>query len=73
MNEAIAALRTAAQAQLDAWNAYLTYMEHLGGPYDEAAPEAGTLLTAVVRGWYDYRVAVQAVNTVVSAHVHPDA
>jgi hypothetical protein len=72
MNESVTALRTAAQSQLDAWNAYLTYLEHLGGPYVEDDPEAGTLLTAVVRGWYDYRIAVQAVNTVVGEHVHPD-
>lgn len=65
-------LRTAAQSHLDAWNAFLTYLEHLGGPYDEADPQAGTLLTAVVRGWYDYRVAVQAVNTAVGERVHPD-
>lgn len=72
MNEAVTQLRTASQSLIDAWNAYLTYMEHLGGPYDTNDEQGSTLLTAVVRGWYDYRVAVQAVNSVVSAHVHPE-
>lgn len=72
MTESVSQLRTAAQAHLDAWNAYLTYLEHLGGPYNAEDTEGQTLLTAVVRGWYDYRMAMQAVNTVVSAHVHPE-
>jgi hypothetical protein len=72
LTEAMTQLRTAAQGLLDAWNAYLTYLEHLGGPYVADDEQAQTLLTAVVRGWYDYRVAVQAVNTVVGEHVHPD-
>ncbi len=72
MTESIGQLRTAADAQLAAWNAYLTYLEHLGGPYVMDDPEAGRLLTAVVRGWYDYRTAVQAVNHVVGEHVHAD-
>ena len=72
MNESVTQLRTASQGQIDAWIAYLTYLEHLGGPYDSEDTEGATLLTNVVRGWYDYRVAVQAVNAVVSSHVHPE-
>jgi hypothetical protein len=72
MNESVTQLRTAAQGLIDSWNAYLTYMEHLGGPYDTEDAAGSTALTAVVRAWYDYRVAVQAVNTVVGEHVHPE-
>lgn len=72
MNESVGGLRTALQGQIDAWNAYLTYLEHLGGPYDAEDEEGTRLLTAVVRGWYDYRIAIQAVNTDVSSHVHPE-
>jgi len=70
MNESVGQLRTALASLITAWNAYLDYLEHLGGPYDEADAQGTTLLTAVVRGWYDYRMGVQAVNAVVSSHVH---
>ncbi len=72
LTASVAQLRTAAQALTDAWNAYLTFLEHIGGPYVADDPGAVAALTAVVRGWFDYRVAVQAVNAVVSAHVHPE-
>lgn len=72
MRASVDQLRTALEAELTAWRAYVTYLEHLGGPYDSDDEQGQTLLTAVVRGWYDYRVAIGAVNDVVSSHVHPD-
>lgn len=72
MNESVTQLRTAAAALTTAWTAYLTYLEHIGGPYDTEDADGVAALTAVVRGWYDYRVAVQAVNTVVASHVHAE-
>ena len=70
MSASIEQLRAALTAEISAWIAYLDYLEHLGGPYTPEDPAAAPLLTAVVRGWYDYRVAVQSVNAVVTAHVH---
>jgi hypothetical protein len=69
MNEAITQLRNALAGLVSAWTAYLDYLEHLGGPYEEADEQGSTLLTTVVRGWYDYRMGVQAVNDVVRSHV----
>jgi hypothetical protein len=73
MNDAITQLRTALASLVSAWNAYLDYLEHLGGPYDDADEQGTTLLTAVVRGWYDYRTAIGAVNDVVRSHTQAPA
>ncbi|MFO0684748.1 MAG: hypothetical protein U0234_22010 [Sandaracinus sp.] len=72
MRASVDQLRTALEAEIAAWHAFVAYLGQLGGPYDADDEQAQTLLTAVVRGWYDYRVAIGAVNDVISSHVHPE-
>lgn len=62
-------LRTALNAETAAWTAYLAYLDQLPGGYDGEDPEATRLVTAVARGWYDYKVAHGAVNEVIRGHV----
>ena len=68
----VAALRAALTSLTTAWTAYLTYLQHLPGAYDLEDAEAVRLVTACARGWYDYRIAIGAVNDVVRTHVGGD-
>jgi len=65
----IEALRTSLRALIEAWNAYLTYLQGLTGPYDAEAEEASTLVGAIARAWFDYKVAHGQINDLVRTHV----
>jgi hypothetical protein len=65
----IAELSTALAAMRTAWDEYLAYLDRPDATFDAADPEADRLLTAVVRGWFDYRVAFGHVNDAVREHL----
>jgi hypothetical protein len=69
MHEGMSALTTALRSLHDAWAAYLTYLEGLPGAYDAEDAQAVTLVTAVARGWYDYKLALGTLNDVIRTHV----
>ena len=60
-------LRAAINAQRTAWTAFLTYLEHAEGSFDAEAADAH--LTAIARGWFEYKVAHGAINDVLRTHV----
>lgn len=60
-------LRAAIDAQRQAWSRFLDYLEHLEGGF--VADDADEHLTAIARGWFDYKVAHGAINDVVRGHV----
>ncbi len=68
----IGELTTALAALRLAWDAYLAYLETPDLEFDPEAEEADRLLTAVVQGWVDYRVALGHVNDAVREHVTPE-
>ncbi|MDQ3033097.1 MAG: hypothetical protein M3Y87_11815 [Myxococcota bacterium] len=64
---AVEQLRAAINAQRQAWSSFLDYLEHVEGAFDpEAADEH---LTAIARGWFEYKVAHGAINDVLRTHV----
>lgn len=65
----IAELSTALAALRTAWDALLEYLDRPDMHFDAEDPEADGLLTAVVRGWFDYRVAFGHVNDAVREHL----
>lgn len=60
-------LRAAINAQRTAWTAFLTHLEHVEGSFDAEAADAH--LTAIARGWFEYKVAHGAINDVLRTHV----
>lgn len=64
--EPLAALTTALGDLKAAWDAYNEHLDHVE-TYDEAA--AGSLLTAIARGWYDYKRAHGTINNIVREHL----
>jgi hypothetical protein len=69
MHEGISALTAALRSLHDAWASYLTYLEGLPGAYDREDPRAVELVTAIARGWYDYKLALGTLNDVIRSHV----
>lgn len=69
MHEGMNALTGALRSLHDSWGAYLTYLEGLAGAYDREDPHAVELVTAIARGWYDYKVALGTLNDVIRSHV----
>ncbi len=65
----IAELSAALTALRTAWDAFLEYLDRPDMHFDAEDPEADGLLTAVVRGWFDYRVAFGHVNDAVREHL----
>mgnify|MGYP003382713874 CR=1 FL=1 len=65
----IEALRVSLRSLIDGWNAYLSYLDTLDGAYDGESPEATTLVSAIARAWFDYKVAHGALNDIIRAHV----
>jgi hypothetical protein len=63
------ALRAALRALIDAWNAYLNYLQALPGAYDAEAEEAETMVGAIARAWFDYKMAHGQLNDIVRTHV----
>lgn len=60
-------LRAAIDAERQAWARFLDYLDHVEGSFDaEAADEH---LTAIARGWFEYKVAHGAINDIIRAHV----
>ncbi len=72
MHAGMSALTGALTALESAWTAYLTYLDALPGAYDREDARAVELVTAVARGWYDYKVALNTLNGVVRSHVAPE-
>jgi hypothetical protein len=67
LNAGVEQLRAAIDAERQAWNRFLGYLDHLEGAYDaEAAAEH---LNAIARAWYEYKVAHGAINDVIRTHV----
>ncbi len=66
----VEALRTSLRALIDGWNAYLAYLGTVSGAYDRESEDATRLVSAVVRAWFDYKVAFGQINDVVRAHVN---
>lgn len=61
-------LRAAIDAERQAWARFLDYLDHVEGAFDaEAADEH---LTAIARGWFEYKVAHGAINDLIRAHVN---
>lgn len=65
----IEALRTALRSLTQSWTSYLDYLNSQSEGYDAESPEAIEHVQAIVRAWYDYRVALGQINEVVRAHV----
>jgi hypothetical protein len=66
----VEALRVALRALIEAWNAYLAYLQALSGSYDAESEEASAAVGAIARAWFDYRVAHGQINDVVRTHVN---
>jgi len=62
-------LRAAIDAQRTAWGAYLDHLDRLEGSFDSEDETTTRLITAIARGWYDYKVAHSAINTTVRGHI----
>lgn len=62
-------LRTAVEAQRTAWQRYLDHLDHLEGSFDAEDETTSGLITAIARGWYDYKVAHNAINTTIRGHL----
>jgi len=62
-------LRAAVEALRTAWGRYLEHLERLEGPFDAEDEATNGLLTAIARGWYDYKTAHGALNTTIRSHV----
>ncbi|AKF09283.1 hypothetical protein [Sandaracinus amylolyticus] len=60
-------LRTAVEAQRSAWSAFLARLDQTEGGF--VAEDAEDELTAIARGWYEYKVAHSAINDVLRAHI----
>jgi hypothetical protein len=69
MHAGMSALEAALRSLHDAWIAYLNYLDGLSGAYDREDPHAVELVTAVARGWYDYKIALGTLNDVIRGHV----
>lgn len=65
----IGELSAALVALRSAWDAYLEHLSQPDFTFDAEDPETDRLLTAVVRGWFDYRVAFGHVNDAVREHL----
>ncbi len=60
-------LQSALDAQRAAWTRFIGFLETAEGAFDtEAADEH---LSAIARGWYDYKVAHGAINDIVRTHI----
>lgn len=69
LTENVGQLRTAISAQRTAWGEYLDHLDRLEGAFDAEDETTSRLLTAIARGWYDYKVAHGAINTTIRGHV----
>jgi hypothetical protein len=69
LRPSIEALRTALRGLIDGWTAYLAYLQALTEGYDAESDEAGRLVSAIARAWFDYKVAFGQINYTVRAHV----
>jgi hypothetical protein len=63
----VAQLRAAIEAQREGWRALLGRMDAAEGSFD--ADAAAAELTAITRGWHDYKVAHGGLNDVIRTHV----
>ena len=65
----IDALRGSLRALIEAWTAYLAYLDGLDGAYDAESPAATTLVGNIARAWFDYKVAHGQLNDLIRTHV----
>lgn len=69
LRESYEQLRTAVESLRTAWGRFLEHLERLEGPFDDEDEATHTLLTAIARGWHDYKVAHIAINNTIRSHV----
>lgn len=69
LRESYEQMRTALEALRTAWGRYLEHLERLEGPFDADDEAIAGLLTAIARGWHDYKVAHIAINNTIRSHV----
>ena len=69
MTEDVGALRTALGGLRTAWNDYLGYLEHVEGGFSAEDPRATELVTAITRGWFEYKQAHHRLNTTIRGHL----
>ena len=60
-------LRAAVEAQRSAWSAFLARLDQTEGSF--VAEDAEDELTAIARGWYEYKHAHSEINDVLRAHI----
>jgi hypothetical protein len=61
-------LRTAIETLRTAWARFLDHLDHIEA-FDRDDAETSALLTAIARGWFDYRVAHNALNDTIRSHL----
>lgn len=67
LREPVSQLQSALEAQQAAWTRFISFLEESEGAFEsEAADEH---LSAIARGWYDYKVAHRAINDIVRARL----
>ena len=69
LTENVGQLRGAIDAQRTAWQAYLDHLNRLEGSFDSEDETTVRLITAIARGWYDYKVAHSAINATIRGHI----
>lgn len=68
LREGVAQLQAAIEAQRTAWRAFLGHLAQIDR-FDAEDETTRTMLTAIARGWYDYKVAHNALNGVIRRHL----
>jgi hypothetical protein len=60
-------LQSALDAQRAAWTRFIAFLEQTDGAFDSEA--ADEYLSAIARGWFDYKIAHGAINDIVRAQI----